>query len=85
MVFKSEVHPFFSQFISDLNNVNENFEKEKERLIKEKPIFYKLKMFRAFNLITEREESEMTPDLYLDLTIVLQEVLLLWHAPFLTK
>jgi hypothetical protein len=42
-------------------------------------------MMRAFNLITEREESEMTPDLYLDLTIVLQEVLLLWHAPFLTK
>jgi len=41
-------------------------------------------MYRAFNIIGEREEVEMTPDLFLKCATVFEEVLRLRNAPFNT-
>jgi len=44
---------------------------------------YKKTLFRAFLGYTKKEVKKMTIQQYIDSSIILEEVLKLWHAPYM--
>jgi len=51
-------------------------------LLARDPVFYQKTCFRAFLNLSREEVETMTLQEYSDYTIMLKEVLKLWHAPF---
>jgi len=52
-------------------------------MIARDPVKYKKTMFRAFLNYTKKEVDQMTIREYIDSTIILNEVLKIWHAPYI--
>lgn len=52
--------------------------------IAREPVQYKKRLFRAFLNMTREECEELTWQEYMDCAAVLDNVLKMWHAPFMT-
>ena len=83
MGIQREIHPFFVQFESEVKEINEQPDLAKGNLIARNPVLYKKTLFRAFLNYSKKECDKMTLDEYLNNVIILEDVLKLWHAPFL--
>jgi len=83
MGFTGEIHPFFVQFESEVKEINEQPDLAKNKLIARNPVMYKKTLFRAFLNYSQKECKKMTLDEYLANVVILEDVLKLWHAPFM--
>jgi len=82
MVLWRENRPLFFSIEEDLNEINDQPDKAKDKLIARDPVLYQKTMFRAFLGYSKNEVDELTISDYMDNVIMLREVLKLWHAPF---
>jgi hypothetical protein len=77
--------PFFFEFDEKIKVINNSLEKATDELIARDPVLYKKGMFRAFLNYSKKEVDKMTMQEYLDSTVMLDQVLRLWHAPYINK
>lgn len=84
MVVGGQNKPFFFSFNTQIKDNYENHKKAIQDLIDRDAVFYKKTLFRSFLNLTKIECDEMMPfdQQYLDYSIMLDEYLLLLHAPF---
>lgn len=84
MVVEGENKPFFFSFNTEIREAGENHKSATIDLIARNPMFYKKTLFRAFLNITKDECDDMMQfgQEYIDYSIMLDEYLLLLHAPF---
>lgn len=83
MVHDGKIIPLFFCFNEDLKAINDNIDAAKDKLLERNPIFYNKLMFRSFLNYSGEELENMGIEEYLDCTVVLGEVLKMWHAPYL--
>lgn len=84
MADEGKGNPFFSDFEHQIAELNEDYEEAAKNLIARNDVFYNKTLFRAFLNYSEKECLEMSTQKYIDSLIMLQVVLRLTHAPFLT-
>ena len=85
MVSWRETFPFFSALNTEITANNDNHKVAVQNLIARDAVFYKKTMFRAFLHITKLELDDMDWQEYLDYSIMLEEYLLLLHAPYMKE
>lgn len=82
MAVKGKNQPFFFSINTEITENNKAHQQAKDKLIARDPVFYKKTMFRAFLQLTKEECDNMDWQEYLDYSIMLEQYLLLLHAPF---
>ena len=80
---EGEIYPLFFDIEHEIEAVNVNKEEAITNLIARDPVLYKKTLFRAFLNYSKKETDKMTIQEYIDNTIILEDVLKLWHAPFI--
>jgi hypothetical protein len=84
MACRREIPSFFFNIQSRLRDVTEDSDKALNKLIARAPTKYKLTLFRAFLNLSKEECENMSIGEYIDNCIILDNVLHILHAPFLT-
>jgi hypothetical protein len=82
VAYTGKSKPFFFDFNRDQKRINERPEDAKKELLARDPVLYQKTCFRAFLNLGPKEIKKMTLQEYMDYTVMLSEVLKLWHAPF---
>lgn len=77
--------PLFFEIQNDLKRINDNPESGKEELMARDFVLYQKTMFRAFLNYEKKDVEKMTIQEFIDSSIMLGEVLKLWHAPYIKK
>ena len=80
-----ENSPFFSEFARDLNRANKDEERAVTELLARNPMFYQTSMFRAFLHYGDEKIDNLGYDEFIDSSIMLKEVLKVFHAPYIKK
>lgn|GEM_PF-2445211 len=85
MVIGRENFPLFFAFNTEIKANNDNHKQAVKELIARNPVFYKKTLFRAFLAVPESTLENMLTfgQEYLDYSIMLDEYLLLLHAPYM--
>ena len=83
MVTWGKDNAFFFEVEAQFDLIINEPEEAKNKLIARDPVLYKKTMFRAFLGLTKQDTEEMGIGDYLDHSIMLSEVLKLWHAPYM--
>lgn len=83
MVYEGKNVPFFSDFNADLDNITAAPEWALDDFIAREPFLYKKTLFRAFLGFSRKECEKMTMGEYINAAVMLENVLKLWHAPFM--
>lgn len=76
---------FFFTFVHELNEIYTNTNVKLNELFDKRPFDVKIRLFRAFNLITDYEVTHMTIDTFKMCELLFDEVLKYRHAPFMNK
>lgn len=84
MVIECQGIPFFSELDAEIREISILPIAAKDKLIARNAVFYKKTLFRAFLHLSKKECDEMPMQEYLDYCIMLEEVLKLIHAPYLS-
>ena len=78
-----EIQPLFFEIQNEIKLINNRPDEAKAELIARNPVLFKKTMFRAFLNYEKKEVKKMSIQSYMDSCIMLDEVLKLWHAPFM--
>jgi hypothetical protein len=78
-----EDHPLFFDFESELKEITSSPERALKDLIARDPVKYQKTKFRAFLGYSKKECDRMTMQDFLDACVILEDVIKVWHAPYL--